>query len=172
MTVDLPGEALPGEALTGAAAGAVVLRLGPARYAVAMAEVAEVTTVPPTTRVPGAPAWLTGVANWRGRMLPVVDLRLLLGHEVSPLPTSARLVVVAPPGQHALTVGVVAEAVPGTYDQPLDAMQPPPPTLPADAARLLRGQVLSPAGPVGVLDVDGVVTLRDRLTRRDTAHAL
>ena len=44
-----------------------------------MADVAEVTALPPVTRLPGAPAWLAGVANWRGRMLPVLDIRTLVG---------------------------------------------------------------------------------------------
>ena len=49
-----------------------------------MADVAEVASVPGVTRVPGAPAWLAGVANWRGRMLPVLDLRPLLGADRGP----------------------------------------------------------------------------------------
>lgn len=153
----------------------MLVRLGAARYAVDLAEVAEVTTVPPLTRVPGAPRWLAGVANWRGRMLPVVDLRSLLGHEVTPLPSSARIVVVAPVAQPALTVGVLTEAVPGTFDGALDAPQPPPPTLSHDAARLLRGQVLdgrTSLAPVGILDVDGIVGLRERLGRRAPARGL
>ena len=44
-----------------------------------MADVAEVTASRRVTRLPGAPPWLAGVANWRGRMLPVLDLRPLLG---------------------------------------------------------------------------------------------
>jgi purine-binding chemotaxis protein CheW len=70
----------------------VVVRLGGSRYALPMSAVAEVGRPPGLTRVPGLPAWLAGVANWRGRVLAVVDLRPLLaaGDE---LDRRARLVV-------------------------------------------------------------------------------
>lgn len=145
------------------AAEAVLLRVGASRYAVAMADVAEVATVPAVTRVPGAPPWLLGVANWRGRMLPVLDLRPLLGAAVVPLPSSARVVVV---GRGDLAAGLVAEAVPGVYGGGLDDLAPLPPTLSADAAGLVAGQVADARGPIAVLDVGAVLGLRERVDRR------
>ena len=148
---------------TGAAAGAVLMRLGSSRYAVDMTDVAEVAMVPEVTRLPGSGPWLLGIANWRGRMLPVLDLRPLLDAPMVPLAGSARLVVVA---RDDLVVGLVAEAVPGVYDDPLDEVVPPPPTLPVDAARLVTGQVADAHGPIAVLDVAAVLALRDRVDRR------
>lgn len=149
--------------LAGAPAGAVLLRLGSSRYAVDMPDVAEVLPLPGVTRVPGAPAWLLGVANWRGRMLPVLDLRPLLATPVVPLASSARVLVVA---RGELVAGLVAEAVPGVYDAPLTHLEPPPPTLTGEAARLVTGQVTDATGPLAVLDVGAVLGLRDRLDRR------
>ncbi len=147
----------------GTAAGAVLLRFGASRYAVAMADVAEVAPVPLVTRIPGSPAWLRGVANWRGRMLPVLDLRPLLGAGVVPLPGSARLVVV---GRDDVVVGLVAEAVPGVHDALLGDPAPPPQTLPPEARRLVVGQVSDGRGPVAVLDVSAVLALREGVDRR------
>ena len=42
-------------------------------------DIREVITPPPLTRVPGARAWLLGVANLRGNLLPVSDLSGLIG---------------------------------------------------------------------------------------------
>jgi chemotaxis signal transduction protein len=150
-------------AWTGAAAGAVLLRLGASRYALDMTDVAEVAMLPPVTRLPGQPPWLLGVANWRGRMLPVLDLRPLLDTAPVPLAGSARLVVVA---HDDVVVGLVAEAVPGVYDDGLDDAAPAPPTLSADAARLVSGQLSDAYGPVAVLDVAAVLALRERVDRR------
>lgn len=143
--------------------GAVLLRLGASRYAVPLPDVAEVAAVPSVTRLPGSPTWLPGVANWRGRMLPVIDLRPLLGAEVVPLASSARLLVVA---RADVVVGVVAEMVPGVYDGAVDAVQSPPATLAGEAARLVAGQLSDASGPLAVLDVEAVLALRDRLDRR------
>jgi chemotaxis signal transduction protein len=148
------------------AAGGVLLRLGGSRFAVAMADVAEVTPLPSVTRLPGAPEWLSGVANWRGRMLPVIDIRSLVGVPVTPLATSARLVVVAAGSRGELTAGLVAEAVPGVYDVAIETMLAPPATLPAEAARLIVGQVTDLLGPIAVLDVAALLALRERVDRR------
>jgi twitching motility protein PilI len=144
-------------------AGGILLRLGTSRYTVSMSDVAEVVPLPVATRIPGAPAFLTGVANWRGRMLPVLDIRPLLRAELLPLASSARLLVVQ---SGPVTAGIVAEAVPGVYDASLDDAGPPPATLPPEAALLVSGQVSDPAGPIAVLDVDAILALRDRLDRR------
>lgn len=42
-------------------------------------DVLEVIVPPPVTRVPNARAWLLGIANVRGNLLTVVDLRQFLG---------------------------------------------------------------------------------------------
>ena len=127
-------EAAVADGVIGVPAGGVLLRLGASRYAVAMGDVAEVAPVPGLTRVPGAPLWLAGVANWRGRMLPVLDLRPLLAAEALPLPGSARLVVLARDG---VVAGVVAEAVPGVYDGEL--ADPAPRAPDADGRRCVAG---------------------------------
>ena len=80
-----------------------------------------------------------------------------------PLASSARLVVLA---RGDVVAGVVAEAVPGVYDGELADPAPPPPTLTADAAPLVLGQVADSAGPVAVLDAEAVLALRERVDRR------
>lgn len=160
MTTERPDEQ---SHATGAAAGAILLRLGSSRYAVPMTDVAEVAPLPGVTRVPGAPEWLPGVANWRGRMLPVLDLRPLLATPVVPLASSARLLVLA---RGDLMVGLLTEAVPGVYDASLADSDPPPPTLTGEAAKLVSGQVADGYGPVAVLDVGAVLALGERLERR------
>jgi chemotaxis signal transduction protein len=142
--------------------GAVLLRLGEARYALDLAAIAEVVPVPLTTRVPDQPPWLSGVANWRGRVLPVIDIRLLMGVPAVPLATSARLVVLA---EDDVLVGVLAEAVPGVHQGDLADAEPPPATLAGDAALLVRGQVSDRYGPVAVLDAAALLALRRRLDR-------
>lgn len=162
-----PNPRTPEPAFAGAVApGGVVLRLGGSRFVVDMADVAEVAGLPSVTRLPGAPAWLTGVANWRGRLLPLLDLRSLLGATPGPLPSSARLVVVAGGMHGELTAGLVAEAVPGVYDGALDVLSLPPATLPAEASRLVSGQVADRLGPIAVLDVAALLCLSERVDRR------
>lgn len=134
----------------------VVVRLSGGRFALPMDAVAEVGRLPNVTRVPGTPPWVCGVANWRGRILGVLDLRHLLG-----LPAGGaeegRLVVLS---RHGAMVGVVAERVDGVLDVDVDALEPALVTLPTEAASLLEGQLTDEGGPVGVVDADAVFALR------------
>jgi len=156
----LPGTVTP-EADERAAApvSGVVLRFGGARYAVDMAAVAEVVPVPVITRLPGVPSWLAGVVNWRGRVLPVVDLRPLAGAEQVPLPTSARLVVLS---HDELEVGVLADFVPGLLEASGGVMDGMPATVASGIAPLVCG-VVDHDGPVALLDAAAVIRLRDQL---------
>jgi purine-binding chemotaxis protein CheW len=142
-------------------ADGVVVRLGTGRFAVSLASVAEVGRVPSVTRVRGTPVWVAGVANWRGRILPVFDLRSLLGAPESALGTGARLLVLSTDG---VSVGLLVEAVEGTAVVAASA-EPFPATLAGTAAQLLSGQLPQPDGPVAVLDVDAVLRMRDALPR-------
>ncbi|WP_424813431.1 chemotaxis protein CheW [Roseococcus sp. YIM B11640] len=54
----------------------LVIRLGPEAYALALEAVDEVVRMPATpTRLPKAPAYVRGVMNLRGRVIPLIDQR-------------------------------------------------------------------------------------------------
>jgi purine-binding chemotaxis protein CheW len=57
----------------------LMFALGPELYAVPATQVHEVRPLGWLTRLPGMPAFLAGLINVRGRIVPVVDLRPLLG---------------------------------------------------------------------------------------------
>jgi purine-binding chemotaxis protein CheW len=141
---------------------AVVVTLGGGRYGVAMDAVDEVGRPPSVTRVPGLPAWLAGVANWRGRVLAVLDLRPLLAAPQVPLGRNGRLVVCSMDG---VTVGLLTEEVEGVVTVERATVEQPLVTLSGQAAQLVAGQVRDPRGPVALLDLDAVFALRGQLPR-------
>jgi twitching motility protein PilI len=73
----------------------VALRMAGDMYLVAREETREILPVPATTtRVPGAKPWIKGLANIRGELLPVIDLRQFLGSGSTPMTRNTRIVVV------------------------------------------------------------------------------
>jgi purine-binding chemotaxis protein CheW len=58
---------------------ALVFSLGDERYAFPTGQVAEVRPLGRLTPLPGAPAFVAGLINVRGRIVPVLDLRPLFG---------------------------------------------------------------------------------------------
>lgn len=87
----------------------VGFRLGNERFVVPRDQVREVLMVPPAlTRVPGAKSWVRGLANVRGHLLPLVDLREFLGSGVGGTERSARALVA---NSSEFPVGLVVDEV-------------------------------------------------------------
>lgn len=84
-------------------------RLGAERFIVGREEVREVLMVPSSvTRVPGAKSWVRGLANVRGHLLPIVDLRAYLGAGAGGTGRSARVLVL---NSQDLPTGLVVDEV-------------------------------------------------------------
>lgn len=85
-----------------------LMSLGGELYAIDLNNVSEVFQVESVTRVPGMPSAMMGVANLRGVIVPLLDLRHMLGLTVdgSPLPFA----VVIRHGSRQ--VGVLVDRVP------------------------------------------------------------
>jgi purine-binding chemotaxis protein CheW len=146
----------------------VVVVLGGCRYALPLPAVAEVGRPPELTRVPGLPAWVAGVTNWRGRVLGVIDVRPLLAAEPVPTDRRSRLVVLT---RGTMSVGLLTEGVEGTATVDPVALEPPLAHLPDTAGALLTGQVTDAGGPVGVVDLEALFALADALPRPRRASA-
>ncbi len=70
-------------------------RMGDERFVCPRDDVREVLVYPEAiTRIPGARDWLTGLANVRGQLLPIVDLRAFLGGGPTRPGRSTRVIVV------------------------------------------------------------------------------
>ncbi len=85
-------------------------RLGRERFVASMGEVIEILTCPPLSRVPRTKAWLRGVANVRGTLLPVMDLNGYLGQPLAAATRLSRVLVVRWQGTVA---GLLVEEVLG-----------------------------------------------------------
>lgn len=69
-------------------------RMGGRFFVAPMGEVGEVLHEPRYTQLPGVKTWVKGVANVRGRLLPIMDLCGFLGTELSSLRKQRRVLVV------------------------------------------------------------------------------
>ena len=58
--------------------------------------------------VPEAPSWLPGVINLRGKVIPVIDLRVRLGLASKPVGINTPIIVAEHEGQ---MVGLIADSV-------------------------------------------------------------
>jgi len=89
----------------------VAFRIGQEQFVAGREQVREVLMLPDSiTRVPGAQRWLLGIANLRGHLLPLVDMKLLLGSGRTSLRRSARVISV---NHREVPAGIVVDEVLG-----------------------------------------------------------
>ena len=61
----------------------VGFRIGDTKLIAAMSDVKEILDLPEFTTVPGVKSWIVGVANVRGSLLPIMDMKgYLLGEDI------------------------------------------------------------------------------------------
>lgn len=73
----------------------VAFRIGEEHFIASREEVREILMLPDSmTRVPGAKRWILGIANLRGHLLPLIDLKLFLGSGRTPLRRVSRVISV------------------------------------------------------------------------------
>lgn len=88
------------------------------RFIAPVAEVAEMLELPSTTRLPGVQSWVVGVANVRGRLLPIFDLAGFYQGSLSGQRRNYRVLVIEREGIYA---GLLVEHVYGMQQFPKES---------------------------------------------------
>ncbi|MBN2742031.1 MAG: purine-binding chemotaxis protein CheW [Rhodobacteraceae bacterium] len=134
-------------------------RLGEEEYSVDIMSVREIRGWTRATPLPHAPAYVRGVINLRGTVLPVVDLSVRLG--MAPVKGDARNVIIVVQ-MGAQTAGLLVDAVSDILNLPRSGLQPPP-DLAADsthnyisALTIVEGRMIRVLDLASVLPEDAV----------------
>ena len=102
----------------------VVFGLANENYGVDIDSVESIVNLLPITAVPDAPDFVEGVANLRGEVLPVIDLRKRLGLPLMEETRDTRIVVAEVEGSK---VGMKVDQVSEVLRVTEDAVEPPSP---------------------------------------------
>lgn len=126
LAADLPSQPIRQDRWSG-----IGFRLGEHWYVAPMGEVSEVLHEPRFTQLPGVKTWVKGVANLRGRLLPIMDLSGFFadqepGHEPSAVRKQRRVLVVE---YKEVFAGLMVDEVYGLQHFAQDSLQ----ALPANA---------------------------------------
>jgi purine-binding chemotaxis protein CheW len=111
-------------------------RLAGERYAVETRFISEVQPLRDLTPLPGTPAFVLGIVNLRGRILPVYDLKKFFSLPEQGLTDLHRIVVI---NGHGLEIGLLADVVVGVRELAPGALSPALPTLSVIASAYLKG---------------------------------
>lgn len=114
------------------------------RFVAPLGEVIESIDVPNFTRIPGVQSWIKGVANVRGRLLPIMDLSGFFNYQiasnVSGRSKRNRRVLIIENGD--IYTGLMVEEVYGMQHFPIDTFSKAVPDLSEDVMKYLKGSYI------------------------------
>ncbi len=143
----------------------VTFGIGEETFGIEILKVQEIIRMVEMTHVPNTPAFVEGVINLRGRIIPVIDLRLRLGFQAREHDTKTRIIVIE---INQVTAGFVVDAVFEVLRIPADSIEPPPPVIAG-----LDAEYISGAGSVKnrllmLLDLERLLSRKEKTALGDT----
>lgn len=174
----------PAPADAGARVSLLRMSVGSEVLALPIDEVHEILQLTRMTPLPRTPAFVRGVMNLRGAVVPVIDLAARLGQPATQLGRRSCIVVVSCSTPHAsteaatpdapdgdavddagsdapLTVGLLVDAVFEVFDRSSHEIEPPPALGTRVATDYLRGITRAAGSLVGVLALARVLAVRE-----------
>lgn len=142
----------------------IAFRLGGQEFCVDIMSVRDIRGWTPTTPLPHSPAYVKGVINLRGSVLPVIDLAARLGFR-STEPTARHVIIVTQVGSQS--IGLLVDAVSDILTITSDSIQPTPDVASELARAFMKGVLAIEGRMISLIGLDSVLQ-----TNRDSAGML
>lgn len=152
--------ATPAAILERAVLPQLLLRVSGETYALATDSVRAVAELRKVTPLPHTPQRVLGLTARGGVILPVFDLRAILGLPLVSLPEHGRMVIM---GESSDELGLAVDAVEGGFDLDERELAAPPTSLSASLRDVARGVL-----PSGLLVLSAELLLASKLLVVDT----
>ncbi|MFO1012224.1 MAG: chemotaxis protein CheW [Caulobacteraceae bacterium] len=132
----------------------ISFRIGAQEFCVDIMAVREIRGWTAATALPRSPAFVRGVINLRGAVLPIVDLAARLGF-ASAEPTDRHVIIVAQIGHQM--VGLLVDAVSDILTVTDDLIQPTPDVASDTAKTFVRGLLAVDGRMLSLLGLDRIL---------------
>ena len=132
----------------------IAFRLGGQEFCVDIMAVREIRGWTVATALPKSPAFVKGVINLRGAVLPIVDLAARLGFEGADV-SDRHVIIVAQIGEQV--VGLLVDAVSDIISVTDDVIQPTPDVASETAKTFVRGLLAVEGRMISLIDLEHVL---------------
>lgn len=139
----------------------VIFELENEAYGISIAVVESIIKMQAITQLPQTPAYVKGVTNLRGSVLPVIDLRTRFGLGTQADTRQTRIIVVT---MGAVKVGMVVDGVTEVLRVADESIEPLPPLACAINADFLKGIVRLETRLIILLDLSKILNLAEQQT--------
>ncbi len=127
--------------------------LFPEKYAIDGSFVSEVLPIHHLTIIPGAPSFITGIMNIRGKITSITNLKRFFNLKEKGLTTSIKILVIK---HQLMEFGILSDEIIGINQLDIGSLNPPPVTLHGEGAGYILGVT-----PEGTILLDAVAILSD-----------
>jgi purine-binding chemotaxis protein CheW len=131
----------------------LTFRLGDEEYGIDILRVQEIRSYEPPTRIANAPAFIKGVVNLRGVIVPIIDLRLKLGCTSAEYNGFTVVIVLNVRGR---VVGAVVDSVSDVLELGRDQIKPAP-----ELSSNIEAHFITGIGAVKAGDAERMLILMD-----------
>lgn len=136
----------------------MTFKLADEEYGLEILKVRELIGLMEITRVPRAQSYMRGVINLRGKVIPVVDLRLKFGMEEAPSTSQSVIIVVQLAAKSGgLTMGILVDEVLEVRAIEAEQIEPPPKLDSYESTDFLLGVGKADKRVIFLLDIDRVL---------------
>jgi purine-binding chemotaxis protein CheW len=132
----------------------VGFQLGGQDYAFRIEQIQEIVILHQVTKTPQVPDYIDGVANLRGAIIPIINLRKLFGMEARPADAETRTIVV---NVGTRTMGCTVDQVSHVIRVAEENIQPAPETVTAGGAHYIAGFARVDGRLVILLEIDDLL---------------
>ncbi len=132
----------------------IAFRVGTQEFCVDIMSVREIRGWTPATALPHAPAYLRGVINLRGSVLPIVDLAQRLSFPGTGATRRHVIIVVQVENQ---LIGLLVDAVSEILSQAADAIKPMPEVATNSVKSFVRGMLAIDDRMIGLIRLDAIM---------------
>jgi purine-binding chemotaxis protein CheW len=101
----------------------LIFHLDNQQYAIAIQYVTDIINVQPVTRVPSCPEFVRGITNLRGKVIPIIDVRLRFGKPQQEYDDRTCIIVVE---LGEISVGMIIDSVSEVITIDNENISPPP----------------------------------------------
>ncbi|MGB9641357.1 MAG: chemotaxis protein CheW [Anaerolineales bacterium] len=138
----------------------VIFELSGEQFGVEIGAVESIVQMLPITHVPQAPAFVKGVTNLRGRILPVLDLCQRFGVATQPATREQRIVVIHSGGMEA---GIIVDGVSEVETIDPSQVEPPPALTRTATSAFVQGIVKLGERVIILLDLAKVLSREEEV---------
>ncbi|MFO7803954.1 MAG: chemotaxis protein CheW [Desulfovermiculus sp.] len=147
------------EALTELAGKYLTFHLGEEGYGLEILKVQEIIGMQDITKIPRAPDYVKGVINLRGKITPVVDLRLKFGMPEQEVSRKTCIILTqVQGGESSLIIGIVVDEVSEVMEISEDQIEPAPAFGTHVDTNFILGMAKSDSAVKILLDIDKVLS--------------